>query len=179
MPGIRIVVFQRFRGRTPEIPAAFINRATRLAPDPDVVLHPQLGVDPRRPVHAPAGVVDLLDLLRQPSILERTIGRRPALPVMEAGAVHTERATHHSDGIVGLLRGDERERLAYRPSLSFAKKTAAFERISRSIRSLAFSSRSRCSSSRSSPLRPPGRSPRPVRSCLSQLRNGTSEIARS
>jgi hypothetical protein len=29
-PGIRIVVFQRFRGLTPEIPAAFINRATRL-----------------------------------------------------------------------------------------------------------------------------------------------------
>ena len=31
-PGTRIVVFQRFRGRTPEIPAAFINRATRLRP---------------------------------------------------------------------------------------------------------------------------------------------------
>jgi hypothetical protein len=32
MPGIRIVVFQRFRGLTPAIAAAFINRATRLRP---------------------------------------------------------------------------------------------------------------------------------------------------
>jgi hypothetical protein len=32
MAGIRIVVRQRFRGRTPEIPAAFISRATRLRP---------------------------------------------------------------------------------------------------------------------------------------------------
>ena len=31
-PGIRIVVFQRLRGLTPEIPAAFISRATRLRP---------------------------------------------------------------------------------------------------------------------------------------------------
>jgi hypothetical protein len=47
------------------------------------------------------------------------------------------------DGIVALLRGDERVRLAYRPSSSLAKKTAAFRRISRSIRSFALSSRSR------------------------------------
>jgi hypothetical protein len=32
MPGIRIVVRHRFRGLIPEIPAAFINRATRLRP---------------------------------------------------------------------------------------------------------------------------------------------------
>jgi hypothetical protein len=32
MPGSRIVVFQRLRGLTPEIPAAFISRATRLRP---------------------------------------------------------------------------------------------------------------------------------------------------
>ena len=32
MPGTRIVVFQRLRGLTPAIPAAFINRATRLRP---------------------------------------------------------------------------------------------------------------------------------------------------
>lgn len=131
-PGPRIVVFQRFRGRTPEITGGLHQPGDALAPDPDVVLHPQLGVDARRPVDAAAGVVDLLDLLGQPSILERAIGRRPALPVMQAGAVHAEHATHHSDGIVGLLRGDEREHLAYRPSLSVAKKTAAFERISRS-----------------------------------------------
>ena len=32
IPGIRIVVFHRFLGLTPAIPAAFINRATRLRP---------------------------------------------------------------------------------------------------------------------------------------------------
>jgi hypothetical protein len=32
IPGIRIVVFQRLRGLTPEIPAAFISRQTRLRP---------------------------------------------------------------------------------------------------------------------------------------------------
>ena len=32
IPGIRIVVFHRFRGLTPAIPAAFISRATRLRP---------------------------------------------------------------------------------------------------------------------------------------------------
>jgi hypothetical protein len=32
IPGIRIVVFHRLRGLTPEIPAAFINRATRFRP---------------------------------------------------------------------------------------------------------------------------------------------------
>jgi hypothetical protein len=32
IPGIRIVVRHRFRGLTPAIPAAFINRATRLRP---------------------------------------------------------------------------------------------------------------------------------------------------
>ena len=108
------------------------------------MLDPQLGVDPRRAVHAPAGVVDLLDLLGQPRVRERPIGRRPALPVMKAGPADLEHAAHHGDGIVRLLRGDQRVRLAYRPSSSLAKKTAAFRKISRSIRSFAFSSRSRC-----------------------------------
>src|SRR5215203_2413858 len=123
--------------------------------------------------------MDLLDPLGQPRVGQRPVGRRPALPVMEAGAVDAENPADHSDRKGGLLRGDERERLAYRPSLSFAKKTAAFARISRSIRSFAFSSRSRPSSSHSSLLRPPGRSPRSARSCLTQLRNVTSEIPRS
>src|SRR5205823_3967892 len=110
---------------------------------------------------------------------QRPVRRRPALPIVEAGAVDLQHAAHHGDGIVDLLRGDKREHLAYRPSLSFAKKTAAFERISRSIRSFAFSSRNRCSSSRSSSLRPPGRSPRSAFSALSQFRNVTSEIPKS
>src|SRR5829696_6698170 len=163
----------------PRDTGGFHQAGDALAPDPDPVLEAQLGMDPGRAVNTSARVVDLLDLLGQPSIGQGAIGRWPALPIVEAGAVDAEHAAHHGDGIVGLLRGDERERLAYRPSLSFAKKTAAFARISRSIRSFAFSSRSLCSSSRSSLLRPPGRSPRSARSCLIQLRNVTSEIPRS
>ena len=68
--------------------------------------------------------------------------RRPALPVMKASPADAEYAAHHGDGIVRLLCGDQRVRLAYRPSSSLAKKTA-FRKISRSIRSFAFSSRNR------------------------------------
>ena len=133
-------------------------------------------MDPRHPVHATTGIVDLLDLLGQPRIRERPIRRRATLPVMKASPADAQHAAHHSDGIVRLLRGDQRVRLAYRPSSSLAKKTAAFRKISRSIRSFAFSSRSRASSSRSSPESPPGRSPRSAFSSFSQLRSVTSEI---
>src|SRR5215217_2475991 len=123
-PGIRIVVRQRLRGLIPAIPAAFIKRATRLRPTPtpcsSAARH---GPEVRR---RPAGVMDLLDLLGQPGVAQGPVGRRPPLPVMKAGAVDADHAAHHGDGKVRLLRGDERERLAYRPSLSFGKKTAAF-----------------------------------------------------
>ena len=51
IPGIRIVVLRHFRGLTPAIPAAFINRAT-LLPNPDLMLEAQLGVDPGRAIDA-------------------------------------------------------------------------------------------------------------------------------
>src|SRR5579863_2092409 len=98
---------------------------------------------------------------------------------MKRGAVDVEDPAHDRDGIVDLLRSDERVDLVYRPSSSFAKKTAAFRRISRSIRNLAFSSRNRLSSDRSSLLRPPGRSPRSALSVLSQTRSVGSETPRS
>ena len=176
IPGIRIVVFHRFRGLTPEIPAAFINRATRLRPTRIPCSMRSSAWILGAPVHASAVLVDLLDLLGQPRVAERPVRRRPALPVMKAGPADPEHAAHHGDGIVRLLRGDQRVRLAYRPSSSLAKKTAAFRKISRSIRNVAFSSRNRASSSRSSPDSPPGRSPREAFSSLSQLRNVTSEI---
>ena len=97
-PGIRIVVFQRLRGFTPAIATAFINLATRLRPTRIVVLERSSAWMLGAPYTPRLAVVDLLDPLRQPRILERAIGRRAALPVMEAGAVHTEHATHHSDG---------------------------------------------------------------------------------
>jgi hypothetical protein len=44
-----------------------------LAPDPDIEAEAQLGMDPRRPIDATLRIVDLLDLLEQPRVLERTI----------------------------------------------------------------------------------------------------------
>jgi len=114
-----------------------------LAPHADVVLEPELGMDPRRAVHASALSMDLADPLGQPRVLQRAVRRRPTLPVVKSGPAHPEHAAHHGDGKVRLLRSDERVHLAYRPSSSLAKKTAAFRRISRSIRSFAFSSRNR------------------------------------
>jgi transposase len=52
-------------------------------------------------------------------------------------------------------------------------------KISRSIRSVWFSRRNRCNSSRSSLDSPPGRLPASLSACLTQLRNDTSEIPRS
>ena len=54
-----------------------------------------------------------------------------------------------------------------------------FRRISRSIRSFAFSSRNRPSSSRSSRLSPPGRSPRAAFSSCTQRLSETSETPKS
>ena len=87
--------------------------------------------------------MDLLDPLSQPRVLKRPVRRGATLPVVKPSPAHTQHAAHHGDGIVALLRGDQRVRLVYRPSSSLAKKTAAFRRISRSIRSFAFSSRNR------------------------------------
>src|SRR5207248_10316286 len=97
-----------------------------LARDPDLMLEPQLRVDPRDAVHAAALLMDLLDLLRQPRVLKRAIRRRATLPGMKASPAHTEHAAQHGDGIAALLRGDKRVALAYRPSSSFAQKNAAF-----------------------------------------------------
>ena len=47
-----------------------------LTPDPDIVLEPQLGVDPPRAVGPVRGGVDLLDLVRQPGITQRPVRRR-------------------------------------------------------------------------------------------------------
>jgi hypothetical protein len=66
--------------------AVFINRATRYRSTRIPCSRHLLGVDPRHPVHAAARGAELLDLLRQPSILERAIARRPRLPTMKGGA---------------------------------------------------------------------------------------------
>jgi hypothetical protein len=100
------------------------------------VLKAQLGVNPSGAVGAITDGVDLLDPFGQERVRQRPIRRRWALPVMKAPTVHAQRPAHHSDRIVGLLRGDQAEYHVYRPSVSRAKKAAAFLTFSRSIRNV-------------------------------------------
>ena len=72
-PGTRIVVRPRRLGSSPEIPACAISRSTRLRADTDVASEAQLGMDPRGPIYAAVGLVDLLDLLEQPQVGELAV----------------------------------------------------------------------------------------------------------
>ena len=137
-----------------------------LSPDADAMLQAQLGVDAPRAVGAVRSGVDLLDLLDQPRVGQRPVRRRATLPVVEAGAVHPQRAAHHRHREVRPLRLDQREDLSDGSPVSRAKKAAAFLRISRSIRNVWFSRRNRASSSRSSVLSPSGRLPSSRSACL-------------
>src|SRR5436309_2817505 len=111
------------------------------------------------------------DLETQPFVRPRARCRRARLPGVEARARHLERAAEHPHWEDGLLRGDEPESHGF----SFAKKAVAFFRMSRSIRSVRFSRRSRPSSSRSAVVSAPG-APRPasISACRTQLRSAVS-----
>jgi hypothetical protein len=93
-------------------PRSFHHPLNALAPDLDPVLHAQLGVDPWSAMDFALGLVDLLDPLIQRCVGERAVRWRTSLPDVEARAVDLQGAAHQSDGIAGLLRGDEREHLA-------------------------------------------------------------------
>jgi len=123
-------------GQHPGDSGGFHQSLHTLAPDPDPVLEPQLSVNAPSAVGAVRLGMDRLDLLDQPRVGQRPVRRRATLPVVKARAVHAERPAHHRDRIVRLLRGDQTEQLAYRSSVSRAKKAAAFFRISRSIRNV-------------------------------------------
>jgi hypothetical protein len=73
IPGIRIVVRHRFCGLTPAIPAAFINRATRLRPTWISCASRSSAWILGRAVHPATSVMDLRDLLGQPRVAERPI----------------------------------------------------------------------------------------------------------
>jgi len=107
-----------------------------LTSDVDVVLEPQLGVNPPDAIGAVRAGVDLLDLLDQERVGQRSVRWRATLPVMKAGAVDLQGSATSRDRIVRFLRRDQREDLAYGSPVSRAKKAAAFLRISRSIRNV-------------------------------------------
>src|SRR5215207_10320291 len=148
-----------------------------LAPDPDAVGHPQLGVDHGRSVDLAVLAVDLADALAQPLVLERPRGRLASGPGVIARPRDLQHAAHRLDGVLGPLRGDEPEH-RHRVPLSLAKKAAAFFKISRSSARIRFSRRSRRSSSRSSLLRP-SRRPSSMSIWRAQLRSDCGETPSS
>ena len=95
---------------------------------------------------------------------------RPSTPGIEPTRGDREGPTQYPNREEDLLRADERERYA----LSFAKKAAAFFRISRSVRSTRFSFRNRRSSSRSSVVRPVRPFVRSARAWSTQFRSADS-----
>src|SRR5579864_2612632 len=95
---------------------------------------------------------------------------RTALPGEEATARHAQTTTENTDGMLCLLRRDEGK--PHR--LCFAKKAAAFFRISRSSWTIRNSFRSRASSSRSAVVRPVLPCVRSARACSTQFRSDDS-----
>src|SRR5437588_10224812 len=94
----------------------------------------QHGMDAAGAIGTAALAVDRGDPLTEPGVGERAIRRRPPLPGVEAGAGNAEQPAHQRDRVAGLLRRDDPIQ-AHRVSLSFAKKAAAFFKISRSCSS--------------------------------------------
>jgi hypothetical protein len=91
-------------------------------------------------------------------------------------ARHLQHPAKHTHRVSGPLRMDESELHV----CSFAKKAAAFFKISRSIRSCLFSRRSRVSSSRSAVVgAPAGPCPASISACFTQWRNADSVRSRS
>jgi hypothetical protein len=99
---------------------------------------------------------------------------RAPTPRVEPARRHPQRPTHLADSEGGPLRRDPGKLYCW----CFAKKAAAFFRISHSVRSSRFSFRNRDSSSRSAVVRPV-RPSRSVRACSTQLRNDDSVSPRS
>src|SRR5204863_3411633 len=89
----------------------------------------------------------------------------PQAPRIEPARRDLKTPAQDRDGVVGLLHRDEPK--SYR--LCFAKKAAAFFRMSRSSARIRFSLRSRASSSRSAVVRPVRPFVRSAWACRTQL----------
>src|SRR5579864_8883356 len=128
-----------------------------LAATVHTVLVSELGVDPRRAIGTAAASVDLMNQRGDARICNSAPRGRSLPPCVVASWGHAKPLTHERDRERGLLRVDEPEYIqrAHRPrSPSLAKKTAAFFKRSRSMRSVRFSARKRRNSSRSPVVKP-------------------------
>jgi hypothetical protein len=130
----------------------------------------QISVNPRTPVALIARGEGRPTEDPQPPIPLPARRRWPLLPCVEAAARHTQTPTQHTERMVPLLRGDELESHCR----SFAKKAAAFRRISRSSRRIRTSFRRRASSSRSTVVRPVFPFVRSARARLTHSRSAVS-----
>jgi len=120
----------------------------------DIKLKGKLCMDPRRPIGAAASFVDLLDVSEEDPILQCMIRYRSLQPIVVSAGGDPQNATHDGNRVIHLLFLYEREYDCRVPSVSWAKKAAAFFNISRSIRRMRFSARSFLNSSRSEVVRP-------------------------
>src|SRR5262249_49567516 len=126
--------------------------------------------DPRASVSPTAGLVRRADPHPQMSVASDAGRFGPPLPRIEAARRDAQRAATVRHREIGLLRRDPGKPYCW----CFAKKAAAFFRMSRSVRSSRFSLRSRASSSRSTVVRPVRPCVRSARARLTHSRTAVS-----
>ena len=127
--------------------------------------------------------VDLADPLDQGRIAQGPWRELTLTPRVVATGGNTQDTAHSGDGIPGLVIAHESEDLDGFESASRANQVAAFDKISRSMRNCLLSRRRRCSSWRSSVLRPPSPPPASRSACSTQWRidsdDGSNSLANS
>ena len=106
----------------------------------------QVGVNTRNAVRPARRPMKLLNEISQGGIGEGTFGRSAFSPRVVAAWGDLQNTALRGDGILGLIRLYEFEGLGGIASVSRANQAAAFDKISRSMRSCLFSRRRRVSS---------------------------------
>jgi hypothetical protein len=127
-------------------------------------------MNPRRAVRAARLPMARADLLEQSVVRLRPGARAAPVPRMVPAGGDAQDAAHRGNRMGGLIRLHESEPFEGIDPVARANQAAAFFRISRSSRSVAFSRRRRCSSVRSSAVRPSVRRPAFRSACVTQLR---------
>ena len=116
-------------------------------------------MDPGHPVSPFGSLVNCLDPLHNHCIGRCPLRGRPLFPRMISAGGDAQQTAHRGYGISTLIRLHESEDFPGIEPVSRANQAAAFDKISRSIRSCRFSLRRRTSSLRSSVVNPSLRLP--------------------
>src|SRR5213593_2618459 len=123
----------------------------------------------RRSVDLARPVMDRSYPLLKLFVFSFSYADHPAAPRVVPAGGDFQHSAHRADREHGLVCTHEEEDFLDFLSVSCANQAAAFDRISRSSFSRAFSRRNRASSSRSSVFRPSLRVPSSSSVCLTQL----------